>query len=88
MIREREKAHAAAFEQLIYLFGIAITFAAKKASKRGCAGSGEVRVNMHVASHECNLQRCALMPDDTRAKVLKIQVLNSLDTRNTLLIFL
>jgi hypothetical protein len=40
---------------------------------------------MHVASHATQDARRSLQLHDTRAKVLKIQALNSLDTRNTVL---
>jgi hypothetical protein len=54
----------------------------------GRAASGKVGVDVHIASHDSHHQGCALLAHDTGAKVLKIQVLNSLDTRDTLLTLL
>jgi hypothetical protein len=48
--------------------------------KRGSTCSGEVRVNMQVAFHVSKNNRRVLREDDTRAKVLKIQIFNSFDT--------
>ena len=53
VIGECEEIHAAALQQGIDGAGIAITFATKITDKGGCSGSGEVRVNMQVASHDC-----------------------------------
>ena len=80
VVRQREQTHPAALEQFIYFFGIAITFAAKISDKGGRTGTGEVRVNMQVASHDYKNRSEVLRPDDMRAKVLKIQIFNSFDT--------
>jgi hypothetical protein len=52
VIGEGEEIHAAALQKGIHVVRIAITFAAKFSGKGGCSWSGEVRVNMQVASHE------------------------------------
>ena len=80
VIVEREKIHAAALQQGKNGAGIAITFAAELSDKGGCARTGEVRVNMQVASHDYKNRRRLLRADDMRAKVLKIQIFNSFDT--------
>jgi hypothetical protein len=80
VIGESEKIHAAAVQQGIHVVRIAITFAAKFSGKGGCSLSGEVRVNMQVASHANKNSRVLLPADDMRAKVLKIQIFNSFDT--------
>jgi hypothetical protein len=80
VIGEREKIHAAALQQGINGAGIAITFAAEISDKGGRTGTGEVRVNMQVASHEDKNSEVVLPADDMRAKVLKIQIFNSFDT--------
>jgi hypothetical protein len=80
VIGESEEIHAAALQHGIHVVGIAIAFAAKLSGKGGCSWSGEVRVNMQVASHEYKCSRVVLPADDMRAKVLKIQILNSFDT--------
>ena len=51
MIGESEKIHAATAQLFINLERIAITFAAKFGKERSGASTGEVRVNMHIASH-------------------------------------
>jgi hypothetical protein len=80
MVGESEETHAAALEQGINGEGIAITFAAKISDKGGRTGTGEVRVNMQVASHDYENRGRVLPADDMRAKVLKIQIFNSFDT--------
>jgi hypothetical protein len=80
MIGESEEIHAAALQQGINVLGIAITLAAKFSGKGGCSWSGEVRVNMQVASHVNKDSGAVLPADDMRAKVLKIQIFNSFDT--------
>jgi hypothetical protein len=80
VIGESEEVHAPALQQGIHVVGIAITFAAKFSGKGGCSWSGEVRVNMQVASHEYKNSGVVLPADDIRAKVLKIQIFNSFDT--------
>jgi hypothetical protein len=80
VIGESEEIHAAALQQGIYGAGIAVTFATKLSDKRGRTGTGEVRVNMQVASHVNENSRAVLPADDMRAKVLKIQIFNSFDT--------
>jgi hypothetical protein len=80
VIGERKEVHTASLEQGINVVGIAITFAAKISGKGGCSWSGEVRVNMQVASHEYENSGVVLPVDDMRAKVLKIQIFNSFDT--------
>ena len=85
MVGEREKIHAATPQQLIDLDRIAITFAAKLGKERGGASTGEVRVNMHIASHGGKYESCRLRACDSGAKLLKTQELNRLDTRNILL---
>jgi hypothetical protein len=60
--------------------GVAIAFAAKLSDKGGRTGTGEVRVNMQVASHEYKNSGLVLPADDIRAKVVKIQIFNSFDT--------
>ncbi len=80
VIGESEEIHAAALEEGINGAGIAITFAAETSDKGGRAGTGEVRVNMQVASHDYKNRRRVLPGDDMRAKVLKIQIFNSFDT--------
>jgi hypothetical protein len=79
VVGEREKIHAAALEQGIHGARITVTFAAKISYKGGRTGSGEVRVNMQVASHEYKNNGVVLPGDDMRAKVLKIQIFNSFD---------
>jgi hypothetical protein len=80
VIGESEEVHAAALQQGINVVRIAITFAAKFSGKGGCSWSGEVRVNMQVASHVNKNSEAVLRADDMRAKVLKIQIFNSFDT--------
>jgi len=80
VIGESEEVHAAALEKGIDVVGIAVTFAAKLSGKGGCSWSGEVRVNMQVASHVNKFSGVLLPADDMRAKVLKIQIFNSFDT--------
>ena len=80
VIGESEQVHAAALEPRINSAGIAITFAAKLSDKGGRTGTGEVRVNMQVASHVNENSGVVLPADDMRAKVLKIQIFNSFDT--------
>jgi hypothetical protein len=80
VIGEREKIHAPALQEGVNFLRIAITFAAKLLDKRGSTCSGEVRVNMQVAFHVSKNNRRVLREDDTRAKVLKIQIFNSFDT--------
>ena len=80
VIGEREEVHAAALQQGIDVAGIAITFAAKISDKGGCGWSGEVGVNMQVASHVNKSSGVVLPADDMHAKVLKIQIFNSFDT--------
>jgi hypothetical protein len=80
VIGESEKIHAAALQEGIHGAGIAITFAAKLSDKGGRTGTGEVRVNMQVASHDYENRGPVLPADDMRAKVLKIQIFNSFDT--------
>jgi len=80
VIGEREKIHAPALQEGVNFLRIAITFAAKLLDKRGSTCSGEVRVNMQVAFHVSKNNRRVLREDDTRAKVLKMQIFNSFDT--------
>ena len=80
VIGEGEEIHAAALEKGIDVVRIAITLAAKFSGKGSCGRSGEVRVNMQVASHEYKNSEVVLPADDMRAKVLKIQIFNSFDT--------
>jgi hypothetical protein len=80
VIGEGKQTHAAALQQGINVVGIAITLAAKFSGKGGCSRSGEVRVNMQVASHVNKDSVVVLPTDDMRAKVLKIQIFNSFDT--------
>jgi hypothetical protein len=80
VVGEGEEVHAAALEQGIHGAGIAVTFAAKISDKGSRTGTGEVRVNMQVASHEYKDSGVVLPADDMRAKVLKIQIFNSFDT--------
>ena len=80
VIGESEEVHAAALQQGINVVRIAVTFAAKFSGKGGCRWSGEVRVNMQVASHVNKDSGAVLPADDMRAKVLKIQIFNSFDT--------
>jgi hypothetical protein len=80
VVGEREEVHAAALQQGINGVGIAITFTAKLSDKGGRTGTGEVRVNMQVASHVNENSGVVLPADDMRAKVLKIQIFNSFDT--------
>ena len=80
VIGEGEEVHAAALQQGIHVVGIAVTFAAKFSGKGGCGWSGEVGVNMQVASHVNENSGAVLPADDMRAKVLKIQIFNSFDT--------
>ena len=80
VIGEGEEIHAASLQQGIDVVGIAITFAAELSGKGGCGWSGEVRVNMQVASHVNENSGVVLPADDMRAKVLKIQIFNSFDT--------
>ena len=80
VIGESEEVHAAALQQGINGVGIAITFTAKLSDKGGRTGTGEVRVNMQVASHVNENSGVVLPADDMRAKVLKIQIFNSFDT--------
>jgi hypothetical protein len=80
VIGEGKQTHAAALQQGINGAGIAITFAAEISDKGGRTGTGEVRVNMQVASHEDKNSGVVLPADDMRAKVLKIQIFNSFDT--------
>jgi hypothetical protein len=85
VVGESEKIHAAPLQQLIHFERIAITFAAKFGKERGGASTGEVRVNMHIASHGGKYESCRLRACDSGAKLLKTQGLNRLDTRNILL---
>jgi hypothetical protein len=80
VVGESDQVQAAAPEERINSVGIAITFAAKLSDKGGRTGTGEVRVNMQVASHVNKNSRAVLPADDMRAKVLKIQIFNSFDT--------
>ena len=80
VISESEQVHAAALQQGINGVGVAITFAAKLSDKGGRTGTGEVRVNMQVASHVNENSGAVLPADDMCAKVLKIQIFNSFDT--------
>jgi hypothetical protein len=80
VVGESEQIHAAALQQGIHSAGIAITFAAEISDKGGRTRTGEVRVNMQVASHEYKSNGVVLPADDMRAKVLKIQIFNSFDT--------
>ncbi len=67
VIGEGEEIHAATVQQGIDVVGIAITFAAEISGKGGCGWSGEVRVNMQVASHEYKNSWVLLPADDMRA---------------------
>lgn len=80
VVRQREEVHPAAVEQCVHFHGIVKTFAAKSADEWGSAWPREVGVNMHIALHACNCGKSALQPRDIHAKVLKIQVLNPLNT--------
>jgi hypothetical protein len=85
VIGEREEIHAALAQRLINFKRIAVTLTAKFRKERGSAGAGEVRVNMHIASHDAKNESSWLHAHDSDAKLLKTQPLNRLDTRNTLL---
>ena len=80
MVGQREQVHAAAIQALINFKRIAITLAAKFSDKGGCAGTREVRVDMHVALHESHNRKRVLQQDDDAAKVLKTKIFNSFDT--------
>ena len=67
VIGEREKIHAAALQQGVNFLGIAITFAAKLSDNRSRTWSGEVRVNMQVAFHDCKNSRGTCYQQMTRA---------------------
>ncbi len=55
---------------------IAVTFAAELSQQRSGAGPGEVRVDMHIALHDFHSKSTRLLTDESRANVLKIQILN------------
>jgi hypothetical protein len=81
VIRQGVEAHAAALKKFIHRFRIAVTLAANTSKESGAgAGTGKVRVDMHVALHATKPNRRVLPPDDMRAKVLKTKVFNSFDT--------
>jgi hypothetical protein len=85
VVGKSEEIHAAPVQRLVNVDRIAVTFTAKFGKERGSASTGEVRVNMHIASHDAKNESRWLRARDSGAKLLKTQALNRLDTRNTLL---
>jgi hypothetical protein len=85
VIGDGEEIHTALAQRLINFDRIAVTLTAKFRKERGSAGAGEVRVNMHIASHDAKNESSWLHAHDSGAKLLKTQPLNRFDTRNTLL---
>ena len=80
MIGKGDQVHATELQLRINFLGIAVTFAAKLSDNRGCAGPGEVRVNMQVAFHDYKCTRDLLRAYDIGAKVVKSQLFNSFVT--------
>ena len=71
MVRESEEIHAAALQHRVDFFGFAVTFAAEFGQNGGCAGSGKVRVDMHIALHDFHSKSTKLLTDDGCANILK-----------------
>ena len=69
VISECEQVHPAALQNRVDFFGFAVTLTTEFGENGGCAGSGKVRVDMHIALHDLHIKFTALRTDDMQAKV-------------------